>query len=142
MNSPEPEIFFKDKFCKAVTGYTDKELRDMVTRRYVDPADNVLETSIGHDMPRDGADQVADKYMIFMGAQYQLSLLDLPVESLYESFAKFRRWEEYVHPRPRFYDHEKYWGPTYRRIEEAFQARDEQAVKDGIVDLVDQILHD
>lgn len=29
-----PEVFYKDKFCKAVTGRTDGEWRDAIARQY------------------------------------------------------------------------------------------------------------
>lgn len=142
LNAPlPPETFSKDDFCKAVTGYTNHELDRMVTTSYVDP---VAETigKIGRDEPRTVNDEFVEKFLIFMHAAFRIPLRDVPSEELYQAFRKHRAFEEYVHPRNHFPLHEKYWGPTYRRVEEAHQTGNEENLKMGIQELVDKILHD
>lgn len=138
----EPEVFYKDAFCKAVTGYTDSELRDMVSKGVVNPVDEKINLSVGRDMPRSQADETIDRFAVFMSMSLSIPLINKPIEELYTDFRKFRSWEEHVHPRQTFTAHAAYWGPTYREIEEAHRNGDGEGIKQGIITLVDQILHD
>lgn len=142
LNAPlPPETFSKSDFCKAVTGYTDSELRQLVTESYVNPLDQRL-AEIGRDEPRTVNDEFGERFSIFMHATFRIPLRDMPSEELYQAFRKHRAFEEYIHPREQFPLHKKYWGPIYQRLEDAHQAEDEQELKEGIQDLVDKILHD
>lgn len=142
LNAPiAPETFSKGDFCKAVTGYTNRELDRLVTARYVDPLAETL-GKIGRDEPRTRNDAFGERFSIFMHATFRIPLREVPLEELYQAFRKHQAFEEYVHPREQFPLHEEYWGPAYQQIEEAHQAGDEEELKEGIQELVDKILHD
>ncbi len=133
-----PEMFYKGDFCRTVCGHTDDELRTIIRDGYVEP----LAQQRGFDEPRSDSDKLVDNYMTFMAASFQFPLLDISIEDLYEAFRKFREYEEHIHPRSQFSGHEECWGPIYRKIEEAFQSKDYHNFKQGIIDLVDMIIHD
>jgi hypothetical protein len=141
-NNQKPEVFYKDDFCRAVTGYTPSELHDTVEKEFVAPVDEKINLSVGRDMPRDMGEEIADHYMIFMSAQFRIPLVDQPTEKLHSAFSKFRAWERQIHPRNDCPQHRDYWEPTYDRIERAHTQGDENGIKEGIIELVDKILHD
>lgn len=142
LNTPfPPETFSKSDFCKAVTGHTNHELDRLVTTSYVDPVAETL-GKMGRDEPRTTNDEFAERFSIFMHATFRIPLKDIPPEELYRAFRKHRAFEEYVHPRDQFPLHENYFGPTYRRIEDAHQAGNDAELKMGIQELIDKILHD
>ncbi|MBI4599315.1 hypothetical protein HY732_00145 [Candidatus Uhrbacteria bacterium] len=135
--------FYKDKFCEAVTGYTDRVLRERISEGYVTPQDHAIDSIAGHDMPRSSGEVIADRLNVFMDTPFKIPLRDVPIDELYAAFKRFKEWEEYVHPRDNGFElHENYWGPAYRAIEDAYAVQDERGVKLAIMDLVDKIIHD
>ncbi|HIG97154.1 MAG TPA: hypothetical protein HA230_02310 [Candidatus Aenigmarchaeota archaeon] len=132
------DIFYKADFCRAVTGHTDSELRGIVSRDYIDP----VTKSRGFDMPRSGGDVFVDRFALFMGTTFQFPLVDLPRDQLYEIFQRFRTYEEEVHPRREFSNHDAFYAPLYRDIEAAYQTGDVEELKGAISALVDGIVHD
>ena len=137
----EKEPFGKYDFCRAVTGHDPGELFRLINNQFVDPAYEKTQ-DVGFNKPRSNTDKIAGRYEIFMNTQFQIPLLDIPVGNLYEAFEKFRAGERYNYPRAEYPSNERYWEPVYKRVEDAWRAGDEQEVKLGIIELVDNILHD
>jgi len=138
METKKPEVFYHSEFCKAVCGYTDSELRDILNKNIIKPHMN----SIGLDMPRTSADKVVDSWITFMSIDFRLPLLNMPMKKIYEAFRKFKLYEEYIHPRKHFVSHKKVYDTIYEKIELAYMERDVNSFKEGTQELVDIILHD
>ena len=141
ISQEKPEIFYKEAFCKAVCGHTDHELIDF-GRQAVSGIDSKFMPRGGRDMPRDPSEVVVDRLEVFMNTVVPIPLLDLSLDTLYESFSKFRDYERHIHPRDSFPHHEPYWGPTYEAAERAYQNGDETAFKEQLGVLIDKIMHD
>ena len=138
-NPPEtrPEIFGYADFCKAVTGYTDSELRQAVRDGVIDD----IAKARNFDQPRTDTEKVMDNYFTFMSMEFKIPILKLPIDELYQYFDKFRKHEKYIHPRDRFGSWETYLGPTYATIDSAFEEKDEESFMTSLQELVDKILH-
>ena len=132
-----PQVFYKEHLCKTLTGHTDKELRDVISKKYVQPL-----AYAGDEYPRNDSEKLLDGLGLFMSTKFSIPLLDTSSEKIYEAFRKFKTWEEYVHPRDQFPHHETYWGPTYREIANTYHKNDIPRFKAEIARLIDQILHD
>jgi len=134
---PDKEIFYKAGFCRAVTGHTDSELRDMVSRDYIDP----VTKSRGFDMPRSDSDVFVDRFALFMGSAFRFPLIGT-MDQLYGFFQRFRAYKEKAHPRREFPRVDAFYAPLYRDIEAAYQTGDEEEFKEAISALVNGIVHD
>ena len=135
--------FYKDAFCRAVTGHTCSELFQMLSDRCITPIDRKENLKIGRDMPRSDGEKLVDRYEIFMSSSFGVPLVEQSVEKLFEDFERFVAWERHIHPRDQGYSsHKDYWEPTYDKIERAYFEGNEDKIKRSIMELVDKILHD
>lgn len=135
-----PKRFWREGFCKAVTGYTRDQLLGFINREYIDHMVEHLEKKKAkynpRDTPRGPADESADRMLIFANSKFRADLSGIPAEELYQAFVKFKEYVDYI-------GHEPSWGPEiYRKIEEAHQKRNETELKGAIIELVDEIIHD
>lgn len=133
-----PEVFYKDDLCQALCGRTVSELLSGISTGYVHPVQN----RILRDQPLNEGEKLLERQDIFMATEFRLPIKPLSMDELYGFFCKFRDWERHVHPRGQFSLHRDYWEPTYDQIELAHEEGDETGLKEGIVALIDQILHD
>lgn len=133
----QPEPFGKSDFCKAVTGFNEIELIQIISESNIRSSRRV-----GRDEPRNKTDEIVDSVVTFMSSSYRLPLKPLSMNELYFQFRRFRDFEEHVHPRDKFANHAAYWNPVYDEIETAYSRNDEDGLKNGIMELVDKIIHD
>ena len=132
-----PECFYKDHLCRFVTGLSVGELLDKISEEIIDPIDSAIRSECRPD-----GEVFVDRMGLFMGSRFEFPTNDISETDLYAAFSKFRAWEEHVHPRDRCEAHGNYWGRTYVKIETAYATKDMDTFREGIVDLIDQIIHD
>ena len=137
MQASEP--FYRDAFCRAVTGRTDSEWRAIVREDYTEP---VTLTRMQPNVPITHGERFVQNFEAFMGASVRSAILDIPVAELYGVFERFRDYERSIHPR----DESPLYIPTYDArygaVESAYNSGDNKEFKLSLQDLVDLIIHD
>ena len=133
------EPFWKDDFCKAVTGRTDAEWRALVTERYVEPT---TLARMQPNVPITPGERFVQNYEAFIGTFVMPPILDLTRAELYGVFERFRDYERSVHPRDEFPLYLGNYDVRYDAIERAYASGNTEEFKVVLQDLVDLIIHD
>lgn len=133
------EPFYKDRFCKAVTGLTDDEWRDVVRTGHIDPT---TLARMQENVPVSPDEHFVQRFETFMSSFVITPILDLPREELYEAFERFRDYERSVHPRADFPTYVPTYDRRYQLVEETYRSNDMESFKVALQTLVDFIIHD
>ncbi len=133
------EIFYKDRFCKAVTGRTDSEWRDVIRGDYTEP------TTLARMQPNTPItveERFVQNFETFMSATFTVPILDLPIKDLYDMFERFRNYERNMHPRDEFTMYVGTYDRRYGAVEQAYKLDDTKGFRKALQELVDLIIHD
>ena len=138
MPTKKPDLFYKDALCRGLTGCTPTELRKRCSTE-ISSVDLTIPDSL-----RSSDEEFICSFDNFMASSFRVPFLPLSQSHMFEMFKKFKAWESYAHPRDSSPPHPyaEFFEPTYRRIEKAHAIGDYSGFLEGLVALVDQILHD